>query len=115
MDDRILSKPLFQATLEDLSTILEDLFIRHGNIPPETLEKPSKEFVYGLAGLQQLLGCSHSTAYRIKKSGIINPAISQIGHILVIDAELAIDLLKLDAKYLKHPYHRQAIRKKRSA
>lgn len=112
MDERLLAKPLFQATLEDLSIILDDLFTRHGNISPEKLEKPSKKYIYGLAGIQQLLSCSLSTAYRIKKSGVINSAISQVGRIMVIDAELAIDLLKMDTKYLKHPSHRQVFRRR---
>ena len=54
-----------------------------------------KHYVYGLKGLAQLMGCSYPTAFRIKKSGIIDPAISQVGKIIVIDADLAIDLLKV--------------------
>ena len=59
-------------------------------------EEPGKKhLVYGLAGLAKLLGCSQSTAYRIKKSGMLNPAISQVGRLIVIDADLALDLCKL--------------------
>lgn len=54
-----------------------------------------KNLVYGLAGLSQLLGCSISTAARIKKSGVLDPAIRQTGKIIVVDADLALDLMKI--------------------
>lgn len=54
-----------------------------------------KHYVYGLQGLADLLGCSKSTAFRIKKSGVINAAISQVGKNIIVDADLAIDLLKV--------------------
>lgn len=53
-----------------------------------------KNYVYGLAGLSKLLGCSMSTAFRIKQSGVIAPAISQSGKLIVTDADLALDLLR---------------------
>ena len=57
-----------------------------------------KHFVYGLAGLSKLLGCSISTAARIKKSGVIDAAISQHGKIIVVDADLALELLNVQKK-----------------
>ncbi len=54
-----------------------------------------KHYVYGMQGLCDLLGCSMSTASRIKKSGVLAPAISQKGKIIVVDADLAIDLLRV--------------------
>lgn len=60
-----------------------------------------RNLVYGIAGLAQLFSCSLSTAHRIKKSGIIDPAISQTGKIIVIDADLALDLMNLATKRRK--------------
>ena len=57
-----------------------------------------KHFVFGLAGLCKLLGCSTSTAARIKKSGVIDAAISQYGKIIVVDADLALELLSVQKK-----------------
>ena len=57
-----------------------------------------KHFVYGLAGLCKLFGCSTSTAARIKKSGVIDAAISQHGKIIVVDADLALELLNVHKK-----------------
>ena len=59
----------------------------------ETLTKP-KNLVYGLDGIKQLFGCSTTTAWRIKNSEWIRPAISQVGRKIVVDADLALELAK---------------------
>ena len=41
-----------------------------------------------------MFGCSVPTANRIKKSGIIDKAITQIGRKIVVDADLALSLAK---------------------
>ena len=66
-------------------------------------EKPqsAKRYVYGLKGLAKLLGCSKTTAARLKASGRIDDAITQVGALLIIDADLA---LKLAAKNKKITY-----------
>lgn len=58
-----------------------------------TDESLNKRYVYGLAGLAQLLGCSKVTASRIKRSGKIDKAISQCGRKIIIDKNLALQLL----------------------
>lgn len=104
-----LNKPLFQATLGDLQELLLELVSDQAlmNQQENHVEKaiPDKKFVYGLAGIQELFGCSHSTAYRLKKSGILDPAISQIGHILVVDAPYALDLVRLNPRIHKKVVH----------
>ncbi len=57
-----------------------------------------KHLVYGMQGLCELLGCSMTTAGRIKKSGVLDPAISQIGKVIVIDSDLALDLINTSKK-----------------
>ncbi len=58
-----------------------------------TQETPTeKRYVYGIAGLCEIFGCSKPTAIRIKKSGRIDKAITQVGRKIVIDAELALQL-----------------------
>jgi hypothetical protein len=54
--------------------------------------KNDKHFVYGLAGLANLFGCSKTTANRIKQSGKIDKAITQVGNLIIIDADKAIEL-----------------------
>ena len=58
---------------------------------PKTLD--NKRYVYGLQGLANLLNCSKVTASRIKQSGKIDKAISQYGKKIIIDADLALELL----------------------
>ncbi len=71
---------------------------QHGNISTSmestkaSSSKKEKRYVYGLAGLARLFGCSLPTANRIKQSGKIDRAITQIGRKIIIDAELALEL-----------------------
>lgn len=54
--------------------------------------KDNKRFVYGLAGIADLFGCSKTTANRIKQSGKIDGAITQVGKLIIVDAEKALEL-----------------------
>ena len=45
-----------------------------------------------------------ATAQRIKNSGEIDEAISQIGGVIVVDAEYALDLLRVSKKYRNSPF-----------
>lgn len=97
MNDELLKKPLFQASLGDFKAILSEVLRDH---ELEALAAaPPKRYVYGLAGLMKLFGCSISTAERIKQSGVIDQAISQTGDIIVVDAELALDLLRISGRH----------------
>lgn len=51
-----------------------------------------KEYVYGIGGIARLFGCSMPTANRIKKSGKIDRAITQIGRKIIVDADMALEL-----------------------
>ena len=64
---------------------------------PEQVDgvKVKKHYIYGMQGICDLLGCSPSTATRIKRSGVIDAAISQHGKTIIVDADLAVDLLKV--------------------
>jgi DNA invertase Pin-like site-specific DNA recombinase len=64
------------------------------NKKPEivSLNNSTKKHVYGIAGIARLFGCSIPTANRIKKSGKIDKAITQIGRKIIVDAELALEL-----------------------
>lgn len=57
-----------------------------------TMDTTASKYVYGLAGIAQLFGCSIPTANRIKKSRKIDKAIRQIGRKIIVDAELALEL-----------------------
>ena len=51
-----------------------------------------KKYVYGICGIARLFGCSMPTANRIKKSGRIDRAITQIGRKIIVDADMALEL-----------------------
>ena len=92
--NELLDKPVWQMTGEEL------LFLaQHGNISTikespkaSSSSKEEKRYVYGLAGIARLFGCSLPTANRIKQSGKINRAITQVGRKIIVDADLALEL-----------------------
>ena len=57
-----------------------------------TQPKQEEHNVYGIAGIAQIFGCSIPTASRIKKSGIISEAITQVGRKIVVNADKALEL-----------------------
>jgi hypothetical protein len=76
------STPIVQLTVAQFKELLKET------------QKPSSEkrYIYGIAGLASLLGCSTPTANRFKKSGRFDPAITQIGRKIIIDADAALEL-----------------------
>ena len=83
-------KPVWQMSGEEFLFLIQS--------PEKTLEKniateeDPKKHVYGIKGIAQLFGCSIPTAHRIKKSGKISKAITQIGRKIIVDADLALEL-----------------------
>ena len=63
-----------------------------GTKPAQPAADKEKKYVYGILGIAKLFGCSLPTANRIKKSGKIDKAITQIGRKIIVDAELALEL-----------------------
>lgn len=89
----LLQKPLWQMTGEEFMYLSrnagKDTETRE---PVKNIVDTTAKYVYGLAGIAQLFGCSIPTANRIKKSGKIDKAIRQIGRKIIVDAELALEL-----------------------
>ena len=86
----LLSKPIWQMTGEEF------LFLHQNGVQEEpqvqTVTVATKRYVYGLRGIAELFGCSLPTANRIKQSGKIDKAVTQIGRKIIVDAELALEL-----------------------
>lgn len=53
------------------------------------------DYVYGISGLAKLLGCSEATAWRKKKSGIFDEAISQVDDTIIVDTKKVLDILRM--------------------
>jgi hypothetical protein len=82
-------RPIWQLTVGELLDILQS------ERPVQKLEKtPEKRIVYGLKGIAEIFGCSTSTAQRIKNSGKLKKAITQVGRKIIVDADLALELFK---------------------
>lgn len=60
-----------------------------------------KNLVYGIPGIAQAFGCSSSTASRIKRSGVIDAAVLQVGRLIITDADLAVELWKKSNQSIK--------------
>ena len=89
--NELLLKPVWQMTGEEFLHLQ-----RHASQGEEVKQQPTSEqpkrYVYGILGISRLFGCSLPTANRIKKSGKIDKAITQIGRKIIVDAELALEL-----------------------
>ena len=87
------SKRVIDLTLGELLDAVEDrVKATIGDTAGQGRAKEPKRYVYGLRGLQTLFGCSKTTASRIKSSGKIDAAITQVGALIIIDADKAIEL-----------------------
>ena len=87
----LLSKPVWQMTGEEF------IFLsKHASRQTETQLQPvtdaERKYVYGILGIAKLFGCSLPTANRIKKSGKIDKAITQIGRKIIVNVELTLEL-----------------------
>lgn len=87
----LLSKPLFSLTVGEFLELQK----RMEQPAVQDFTKQEKKYVYGIEGLAAIYGCSRKTAQRIKSSGKIDKAITQVGRTIVIDAELAIKNMQL--------------------
>lgn len=91
--EELLEKPLWQFTGKD-----HEYMLRHVLMESFLVESPQsssqKRYVKGYQGIATLFGCSKSTAQRIKKSGIIDEAITQVNRKILVDADLALQLVK---------------------
>ena len=85
--EQLLAKPICMMTGEELTLLLQ-------NTEKVTTKVPEKHYEYGIEGLAKVFKCSIPTANRIKKSGVIDAAITQVGRKIVVDVELALELAK---------------------
>ena len=93
----LLKKPLFQLTTEEFLFVNNESSIdtKSSNAEPVPL---NKKYVYGINGIATLFGCSKPTANRLKKSKKIDAAITQVGRKIIVDADLALKLVKQSKK-----------------
>ena len=87
----LLSKPVWQMTGEEF-IFLSKHASRQTETQPQPVTATERKYVYGILGIAKLFGCSLPTANRIKKSGKIDKAITQIGRKIIVNVELTLEL-----------------------
>ena len=88
---QLLQKPIAMMTGEELTFLLNSSMEAKANEQTPVVQKRT---FYGIEGIVQVFGCSVPTANRIKRSGIIDAAITQIGRKIIVDADMALALAK---------------------
>ena len=91
--EELLEKPLWQFTGKDHEYMLKHVLMESFT-SVDAEPSSQKRYVQGYRGIASLFGCSKSTAQRIKKSGIIDEAITQVNRKILVDADLALQLVK---------------------
>ena len=91
--EELLEKPLWQFTGKDHEYMLKHVLMESFT-SVDAEPSSQKRYVQGYQGIASLFGCSKSTAQRIRKSGIIDEAITQVNRKILVDADLALQLVK---------------------
>lgn len=83
---------VIDLTLGELLSAIEEKVreVQNSQQPADS----DKHFVYGLKGLAKLLGCSKTTAARLKATGNYDEAITQVGALLIIDADKVLEIAR---------------------
>lgn len=97
----LLKKPLWQMTGEEFLFLQDSSHQGVNYVPVPIAETPRKKYEYGIRGIAKIFGCSIPTANRIKKSGKINAAITQVGRKIIVDADHALQLAQDKSLYNK--------------
>lgn len=89
--EKLLQTPVCMMSGEEFVFLMNNLNHFKGESQPVSLPA-NKKLAYGIKGIAETFGCSIPTANRIKKSGVIGKAISQVGRKIVLDVDLALQL-----------------------
>ena len=93
--ETLLQTPVCMMTGEQLAFLVSNLSLLNGQgnkAPSDEESAKHRRLVYGIKGIAETFGCSVPTANRIKRSGVIDGAITQVGRKIILDADLALKL-----------------------
>ena len=91
--EQLLQKPVCYMSGEELAYLINNIGVLAGKkMTEERSPSSDRKLAYGIRGIAETFGCSIPTANRIKKSGVIDKAISQVGRKIVLDVDLALEL-----------------------
>ena len=91
--EELLEKPLWQFTGKDHEYMIKHVLMESLSVDGNS-QPSNKKYVQGINGIASFFGCSKSTAQRIKNSGVIDDAITQVQRKILVDADLALQLVK---------------------
>lgn len=93
------NRPIYTLTVGEFKELYREIQYGCSDIADtqqREIELPNRRYVYGIRGLAELLGCSKPTAQKLKNSGKIDEAISQIGRKITIDADKTLEILSIN-------------------
>jgi len=91
--EELMQTPVCMMTGEQFAFLVSNMSLISNPSSKNNAEtEKSRHIVYGIKGLADIFGCSIPTANRIKRSGVIDDAISQIGRKIVVDVDKALEL-----------------------
>jgi hypothetical protein len=91
-----LNTPIWQLTVGELVEVIKNEL--QPKTEPFQQSCTDKNFVYGLQGLADLLGCSKQHAWFIKSTGVFDNAIIQRGRKIIINKEKVFEILEQKMK-----------------
>ena len=68
--------PVWQLTVGEFKNLIQET--TGAKAEPKQTQEPG-DYAYGIAGIAEIIGASKTTAQKIKSSGILNGAITQVG------------------------------------
>lgn len=84
------SPRLIDLTVDDLHRLLDERDRRMEERLRQMMSEDIPSHVRGIKGIAQIYHCSIPTAQRIKNSGKIDCAITQVGRTIVVDTRAAL-------------------------
>ncbi|MDR3246065.1 MAG: DUF3853 family protein [Prevotellaceae bacterium] len=90
---RDLNTPIWQLTVGEFLE-LQNIRKDEEKETTKSADYTDSKYVYGLAGIARLLGCSKTMVWNYRQKGWIEPAIHQNGRKIVCDAPLALELFR---------------------
>ena len=82
--------PIWQLTVGEIKDLIQET--TGAKTEPKELQATGG-YVYGIAGLAELIGASKTTAQKLKSSGLLDKAITQIGNKIITNKKIAIEIL----------------------
>lgn len=83
--------PIWQLTIAEFRELIQEATNNKSQVLNTVYEN---EYVFGISGLAELMGTSKTTAQKIKSSGQLNKAITQVGRKIIINKKIALQILK---------------------